>query len=290
MKDVFRISKSIFRAGSHMFVEHLKVRNFRNIESTSIDLINGNNLFIGENGQGKTNLLESVLFLATSTSHRTIKEREMIRHGENVAYILGEVAADTGTKKMETGLSQEKKTVKLQGRPLSRIGDLYGHLRVVLFSPEDLHIIKGSPRLRRKYLDLSIAQMRGDHVSLLQSYRKMLKQRQIILREAEDLKTVSAQLDVWEQQLAAPAAEIIRRRQVLVEKLSVLTRELTLDLSGGADELELAYRSTCGSSDTDLEESCRKKFRASREKDQQQRQTAVGPHRDDLEFLLHRGG
>lgn len=271
-----------------MFLSHIKVRNFRNIESADLQLGAGYNVFLGANAQGKTNVLESVLFLATSTSHRTNRERDLIRHGQDVAYIQGETDSSRGPVRLETGLSQEKKSLKVQGRPLVRVGDLYGHLRVVLFAPEDLFLIKGSPRLRRKFLDLTIAQIQPDHIPLLQNYRKLIRHRQSILRQRESGSNLNAQLDAWEQQLATPAAEIVARRRALVAKLTELTGRLAGELSGGADRLDLVYR--CSTGDFEIEQGAavfRDKFRASRERDRQQKQTTVGPHRDDLSFLLH---
>ncbi|HNT35304.1 MAG TPA: DNA replication/repair protein RecF [bacterium] len=272
----------------NMFLNQIKVRNFRNIEAADLKLGTGYNVFLGANAQGKTNILESILFLATSTSHRTLREKYLIRHGQDVAYIQGEIDTRRGPVRLESGLSLEKKILKVQGRPLSRVGDLYGHLRVVLFAPEDLFLIKGSPRLRRKFLDLAIAQVQPDHVPLLQSYRKLLRQRQTILRQRADHPGLNAQLDAWEQQLAIPAAEIVSRRRSLVTKLTERTRHLAEQLSGGADCLELIYRSSVGDFDPAqgvpvfLE-----RFRASRERDRQQKQSTVGPHRDELSFLLH---
>lgn len=270
-----------------MNIEHLKIRNFRNIENADLRFSPGYNVLVGANGQGKTNVLESVLFLGTSTSHRTNRERDLIKHGEEVAFVSGEINTGSGPKKIETGLSNDRKLLKIQGKPLTRVGDLYGHLRVVLFAPEDLHIIKGSPRLRRKYLDLAIAQMRPDHVLLLQNYRKVLRQRQLLLREAESLKSIESQLDVWEEQLSRPAGAIVGRRWEIVKKLNELTTRLADELSGGADRLELTYRCSFGDFDPEnAEKVCLEKFRNSRQRDFHQKQTSIGPHRDDLSFIL----
>ena len=196
-----------------MYVEYLKVKNFRNIQSLTLTLIPKYNLFVGANGQGKTNLLEAVLFLATSTSHRTNREKHLIEMEQDVAYILGELVTQSGPKRLETGLSKDKKVIKLQGKPLSRVGDLYGHLRVVLFAPEDLHIIKGSPRIRRKFLDMTIAQLQPDHVSLLQKYRKMLRQRQMILRA---ILTTEARERLGRIKIARPEVAINLENQLIM--------------------------------------------------------------------------
>ena len=164
-----------------MPITHLKVRSFRNLASLDLDLAEGVNLFYGENAQGKTAVLESVCYLATSTSHRTRKDEELIQWGQPAAYTQAELTGGE-VEKLEFGLSREGKQVKVDGEMLKKIGDLYGLLRVVLFVPEDLEIVNGGPAARRRFLDQTLAQVDKQHIPHLQKYQHVLRSRNQLLK------------------------------------------------------------------------------------------------------------
>ena len=145
-----------------MILSSLLARNFRVFSEINLSFEPGMQLFLGRNAQGKTSLIEAVLFLATSLSHRTHREDELIRWGETAAFLRGVTEGGEGGRVIECGLEKKRKAIKIDGKPLTRVGDLYGYLRTVLFAPEDLAIVGGGPLDRRRFLDMAIAQLEAD--------------------------------------------------------------------------------------------------------------------------------
>lgn len=269
-----------------MFLRSLKVLNFRNLAHLVLAFDPGVNVLLGSNAQGKTSLLEAILFLATCTSHRTFREQELIRTGAATAYVGGEVVLPQGEiTRLEVGFGAEGKQVKVDGAPLPRLGQLYGRLRVALMAPEDLEIVAGGPRLRRKFLDLAIAQCDPPHIERLQEYNRALRQRNAFLRRSDPFALDEAELRGWDEQLISTAVPPVLARRALAAALALEASERYRALAG-SETLTLRYLPDLGPEalepDSDVAALCRRVLLAARSRDVARGQTGRGPHRDDF--------
>jgi len=270
-----------------MILSSILIRNFRAITEVSLRFNPGMQLFLGCNAQGKTSLVEAILFLSTSTSHRTRREEELIRWNQDTAYLRGEVESEEETIPIECGLEKRKKTIKIDGNPLPRIGDLYGHLRTVLFAPEDLAIIGGSPQDRRRFLDMSISQMDPSYIRLLQQYRRALKQRNHLLKRLQIGRNSSLEkeLAVWEQPFLDFAVQVIQERVKTVNHLSPFAAD---HYAGLADDgpLALSYPAYDTDEAERIRENLNEKLERLRASEIDRGASLAGPHRDDILFTL----
>ena len=200
-----------------MLVEELKLRNFRNYRDLALQPHPGVNLFFGRNGSGKTNLLEAVHLCCLGRSHRTANDKDMIRQGQETAAVQLTVEKNDGRHEVGVRLfenQRRKKTVFVNGKTASRLGELMGHATCVIFSPEDLSLIKEGPQVRRKFLDILLSQQQKSYFYALQTYTSALKQRNALLKQG-DIR----QLSVWDEQLALSAAPVVRMRRAVCEQL-----------------------------------------------------------------------
>jgi len=269
-----------------MPLTRLKIRNFRNLAAIDLELAPGINLFFGPNAQGKSALLETVGYLATSTSHRTRRDEEIIRWEEAAAYAKG-VLDDDEDNTLEFGLSREGKQVKVGGGVLKRICDLYGRLRVVLFVPEDLEIVSGSPTTRRRFIDLTIAQVDPRHITQLQKVQHILRARNQLLKRAQSKRGIPDEMEIWDEQLVQAATPVIRTRQTATREIAEGLKRFHNRITEERETLSLSYHSTVvpveGQS---LETAFNERLIGARDRDIQNGSTSIGPHRDDLEFAL----
>jgi len=247
----------------------------------------------GDNAQGKTNFLEAIYLLATAKSHRASTERELInwsapREGPGVARLLAQVKKSTGNLRVEIALmaaySEEdghvQKRVRINGVPRRAI-DLVGQVNVVLFSSQDIDLIGGAPSLRRRYLDITNSQVDSRYLRALQRYNKILLQRNHLLKMIQEHRAQWDQLDFWDQELVAHGSFLTAQRQLMVAKLDELARPIHRQLTADREELRINYIPSVGQDDfADRLAEVRKKEIA-------QGMTLVGPHRDDLAFLVN---
>ena len=229
-----------------MHVEILRLTDFRNYEKLEFRPAIGLNLLVGPNAQGKSAILEAVYMLATSKSNRTFRDTELIRIGEDVARISADVARETQNDvALEIGLSRaEKKIVKIDTVRHGKIGELIGQLNAVVFSTADVEMVKGEPALRRRLLDLEISQISPRYVHAISRYKRVLEQRNSLLREMSAGGSSSQGLEVWDRQLAEYGAAIVGRRAEFVEFLSKEAARLYALLTDGAEEFRIAYKSS----------------------------------------------
>lgn len=271
-----------------MFLASLRMRNWRNIAATDLELKPGLTIFAGPNAQGKTNILEAVHYLATASSHRTHRQEELVFWGQPAAHIRGEVISGTTSHVLECGLEHGRRLLKRDDQPLHRVGDLYGTLRVTLFAPEDLEIVSGGPQERRRFLDMTVAQMRPGYVRLLQRYRRALRQRNQVLRSMRSSigSIRDTELDVWDASLAELGAEVVAIRQEAVSKLAPIFQD-QYDALAAEGAAKIAYKTRCkGESAGEISQSILALLRMHRRSDLERGMTAVGPHRDDFSITL----
>jgi DNA replication and repair protein RecF len=270
-----------------MILTSFLVRNFRNIQEANLALSRGIHLFSGANAQGKTALVEAILFLATSTSHRTRREEELIRWGEEVAFLRGVIQHGEESESIECGLEKRKKIIKIDKRTLPRVGDLYGHLRTVLFAPEDLQIIAGSPQERRRFLDMAIAQIDSAYIPLLQQFRRALNQRNRILKRLQLTKNAEGmrELGIWDHTFLDYSTQVTRRRCEMTQVLAPLVRSFYESL---AEEGPFSMKYSGGDEADEfiIRERLQNRLERIRQSEIERGASLLGPHRDDLQFIL----
>lgn len=272
-----------------MHITQLTVKDFRNYAEATLCPCEGINVLYGDNAQGKTALLEAVVLCCTGRSHRTSKDRELIRWGQPFGRVELQTLRADGTHEIEIILPQaERKTVKVGGSVLSRSGELMGHVNGVLFAPEDLRMVKDGPAERRRFIDIEISQTSPAYYYALQRYNRALNQRNRLLKDALATPSLLDMLGSWDEQLCSAGAFIMDRRRAFIERLSRSAGENHREITGGRERLECRY---CPSAPLDetgeaLERALGEALLRAREQDERRCMTSVGPHRDDLQLTL----
>ena len=267
-----------------MRVKSLILRDFRSYESAEIHPAPGMTVFSGPNAQGKTNLLEAIHLCCTGRSHRTSRDEEMIRWGCSGARATVCAEQRDGTHEVSVVLlrgQKKKKNVLIGARQAERIGELFGHVCGVLFSPEDLTVVKGGPSERRRFLDMQLSQLRPRYFYALQRSAHVLLQRNALLREIGEKPGLAHTLDMWDEQLAMAGDAVIRGRREVTEALSLLAGEEHKRLTDGAETLSLRLSSDAAKEENPGEYLLRRLFET-REEDLRRGTTTTGIHRDDL--------
>ncbi len=266
-----------------MQIDSLEIKDFRNLKNQKAEFSEGINIIYGENAQGKTNILESIYLCASGKSHKGSRENEMIRNECEEAHIKSEFSGAHGHTRVDVHLKKNKgKGIAVNRIPIRKLSELYGHVFIVMFSSEDLDIIKRGPSDRRRFMDMEICQTDSVYVEDLISYNKLLKQRRELFkslseREGEVFELEST-LDIWDLQIANYGGRIIERRKKFLSELNVIIREVNRKISGGRENLKLIYEPSV--TKEDFYETLLK----NREKDYLRKETSAGPHRDDFAF------
>ena len=257
-----------------MHLAHLRLRDFRNYARMDVDFAPGFHLLLGDNAQGKTNILEAIYLMATLRSFRGVGGAQMIRHGAKGYFVGGNVVGQGDHEiKMYWALRERKLT--LDGQPVKKLSDYLGALRTVVFCTEDLQLIKGTARARRRFIDLLLAQTNPIYLPLLQRYMHTVRARNALLKQ----RTVDeAALESFSDEMVKLGNEIIRARRELVPKFSPLARLAYRRISNAAEELRIEYQPSV-KNDFAVE------LASSRARERTFRATLVGPHRDDLQLL-----
>lgn len=264
-----------------MVITSLRLENFRNYPSLKIKFDRGTNLFYGDNAQGKTNILEAVYLCGTTKSHKGSKDRDMIRFGQTEAHLRMKLCKNDSRYRIDMHLKKNKtKGIAINGVPIRKASELFGIANFVFFSPEDLNIIKNGPGERRRFLDLELSQLSNLYLHHLSSYNKIVNQRNKLLKEMSFHPEYMDTLDIWDEQMVLYGSRIIEERKQFVERLNGILYDIHKKLSGGREELVVQYENNVGA------EEFAHKLKANRERDLKFRMTLIGPHRDDLGFLV----
>ncbi|MGX7031944.1 DNA replication/repair protein RecF [Pediococcus argentinicus] len=275
-----------------MYLKTLQLHNFRNYSELEVQFGPGINVLLGENAQGKTNLLESIYFLALTRSHRTSNDHDLINWKAKEALVKGEVQKDLSATPLEISLTSKGKKAKVNHIEQSKLSSYIGQLNVILFAPEDLSIVKGAPAVRRRFIDMEFGQMSPKYLYNLAQYRAVLKQRNLYLKQLQmKQKADEVFLDVLSDQLAAHGAEIIFQRIAFLEKLEKWSQGVHHEIAQGKEELTFQYVSPLTSKQVDSVETIyaalQELFQKQRSKEIQQGRTLVGPHLDDVQFRVN---
>ena len=272
-----------------MRVKSLSLKNFRNYEQAIIAPDSGVTVFTGPNAQGKTNILEALHLCCLGRSHRTARDEELIRWGERSARVQIQTQQQDGTHEVTILLDKtqkKKKTVRIGARQAERIGELLGHVCGVLFSPEDLSIVKSGPAERRRFIDMQLSQLRPSYFYALQRAVRTLNQRNALLKEIAKNPSLAPTLDMWDEQLALVGAQIAQDRREAIEQLSQDAKEAHASLTDGREELRLWYISQTAESG-DVAQQLLSRLHAARQEDLRRMTTTVGIHRDDIGVTIN---
>jgi DNA replication and repair protein RecF len=275
-----------------MKINHLELRNYRNYDELKLNFDSNLNIFIGNNAQGKTNLLESLYLLAFTKSHRTNLDAELIKFREKEAKIKAEIQKKSGSISLELILNNKQKRAKINFLEQKRLADYIGQLKVIIFAPEDLNLIKGSPYKRRRFLDMELSQLSPIYLYDLIQYQALLKQRNAFLKQIDNPKNFDSLLfQILTEQFCKFGAKIIEARLNFVDKLKNYADTFHQNIASQPEQLNLEYQSQFSLPlNLSIEniydcfiEHCKKK----EEKELYKKSSLLGPHRDDLVFLIN---
>lgn len=269
--------------GVYMYVKSLLLKNFRNYDELNLNFANGTNVFIGDNAQGKTNVLEALYYASIGKSHRTSKDKELIRWNENEAYIKVDIGKIRLDKKIEIKIFKEgKKGININSIKINKLSELMGILNIVMFSPEDLNIIKDSPSYRRKFMDIELCKLDGKYYYNLLAYKKILNERNSVLKKFSSNTDI---LDIYDYKLSEYGEYIVKKRLQYIEKLNVKGKIIHKEITSDKEVIEFKYLMQLKGNDikNELYDSLTK----NRKKDFERKTTSVGPHRDDFLVLIN---
>lgn len=268
-----------------MYIKNIKLSNFRNYEKADIDFSDKVNIFVGKNAQGKTNILESIYLSASGSSFRTSKDREMVRFGDDLCRVVTEYENE-GSGKIEISIGKDGyKKAKINGKTVSKASDFMDNIYVVVFSPEDLKIVKDEPEKRRNFIDRELCQLSVSYLVDLYNYKKVLLQRNAYLKEERIDENI---LRIWSDNLIKYGTKIIIERKKFVGRIAEISRKIHAGITAGDEDLFVRYAPNIKAADDPTEQ--RKIMAEAMEKnlaeDMKLRTTTIGPQRDDIELLV----
>lgn len=239
------------------------------------------NIFYGDNAQGKTNILEAVYLSGTTKSHRGTKDKDMIQFGANESHIETIVEKNGIRYQIDMHLKKNSpKGIAINKIPIRKASELFGIINIVFFSPEDLNIIKNGPGERRRFIDLELSQLDKVYLNNLSNYNRIVNQRNHLLKEIDYNKGALETLDIWDMQLIQYGNKIIERRQKFIEEINKIISNIHKKLTGNREDIKIVYEPSNGA--LSFEQALLK----NKEKDLRIKSTSVGPHRDDIAFLV----
>lgn len=265
-----------------MILKSLELANFRNYEELNISFDKGTNILYGDNAQGKTNILEAIYLSATTKSHKGSKDKEIINFDKEEAHIRTYLEKENVETRVDMHLRKNKsKGIAIDGQKIKKAADLMGLLNVVFFSPEDLSIIKDGPAERRRFADMELCQLDSFYLYNLNHYNKIIGQRNKLLKDMYFQPELKETLNIWDSQLVSFGSKIIERREQFVKQLGDIIFDIHKKLSGGKEELVIAYEPDVSIEDFE------KQMKYNQDKDIRLKQTTTGPHRDDFSFVVN---
>lgn len=268
-----------------MYIKNLYLKNFRNYELLSLELNQGVNIFIGDNAQGKTNILEGIYYCSLGKSHRTNKDKELINWNAKDAFISTFVCRDRLDKKIDIKIFKEgKKGIRINSIKLTNISDLIGIFNVVIFSPEDLKIVKESPSYRRKFMDIELCKLSKKYYYNLVQYNKVLNDRNTVLRKWNG-KNIDI-IEIYDRQISKFGSFIINERVKYISKLNQKSKVIHKDITSNMEEIEFKYSTPLKDFDN-TEKELFNLLTQNRNKDIDNRITSIGPHRDDFSININ---
>jgi DNA replication and repair protein RecF len=267
-----------------MYVKYLQLSKFRNYNSLFVELSESVNVFIGDNAQGKTNVLEGIFYCGFAKSHRTSKDKELIKWDEKEAFIQLYVAKARLDKKIEVKIFKEgKKAININSIKINKVSELVGVFNVVMFSPEDLRIVKDSPGNRRRFLDMELCQLDNKYYYNLVQYNKVLNERNTIIRHRG---IDEAMLDIYDEQLINYGQYIIKKRIDYISNLNRVGSHIHREITSEKEHIEFKYITQIKDLNN-IKSELRALLSKNRYRDIERHVTSVGPHRDDFSISIN---
>ena len=265
-----------------MWIKNIKIKNFRNYNQEEINLEKNINIFYGKNAQGKTNIIEAIFLCSLGKSFRAKKDNEMIKLNEEnaIVEIEYEKSDRDGKIKIEIG---NKKNIYLNGIKIKKLSELLGNLNIVIFTPDDINILKGGPQNRRRFLDIMISQLRPNYMHILNLYLKTIEQRNKYLRQIKEEHKDENLLEIWDEKLAEYAVKIYEYRKEFIEKIIKKINIIHKNITNGEEQIELEYITEC-----DNKENYLQLLKERRKLDIIKGFTTKGIHRDDFVIYINK--
>ena len=265
-----------------MYINNLALSNFRNYENLNISFSKGTNILYGDNAQGKTNILESIYMSATTKSHRGSRDKDIIRFGEEESHIRVDLKKRDVSHRIDMHIRKNKsKGVAIDGISIRSSAEIFGVINIIIFSPEDLNIIKSSPVERRRFIDMELCQLSRIYYGNLANYNKILNHRNNLLKQIAFNRSLIDTLDIWDNQLANYGIKIIKERNNFINMINEIISGIHDRLTLGKEKLVLKYNKSV--EEDDFLSILEKK----RETDLKYQSTQYGPHRDDMAFIIN---
>lgn len=273
-----------------MVLEQINIKQFRNYDSLELKLKNGINIIYGNNAQGKTNLLESIYVLALTKSHRSFIDNNLIQTGKTSSRIKGTIIEDGLPIQLEITISNKSKKIRLDQDEIKKISEYISKMNIIIFYPEDLDLIKGSPGLRRRYLNSEISQLNSNYLNIYSEYNKILKMRNDYLKKINRGMTIDySYFDIINQYFVEKAVTIYQERKRFINKVNQYSAKIFKNLSG-LDDFIIKYKTNISMENTDtmvLKNLLFEKLNRVNETEIKLGMTMIGPHRDDFEFYIN---
>lgn len=275
-----------------MFIKYVELFNYRNYESIKIDLNKRINIFVGNNAQGKTNILEAMFVCGFGKSFRTNKEKELIRFGSDFFRIRAVIETDRRDIEIEIIQSNDsRKWIKVNGISLKKTSQLIGKINIVLFSPEDLKLINEGPSERRKFIDRELSHISTSYCMNLIEYNKVLSNRNSVLKSLRESNKFKDTIEIWDDKLIKLGYEIIKKRIEFINRLKEICYDNHTKITSGKEKIVLNYLSNINTENIDKYDKIymefRNKLKSKLDNDIFKGYTSVGPHRDDFEILIN---
>ena len=265
-----------------MYINKIKLQNFRNYNEQEINLNKSINVFYGDNAQGKTNILEAIFLCTFGKSFRTNKEKELIKLGKDNANVIIEYEKKDRDGKISISIS-DKKQILVNGIKIKKLSELLGNINIVIFTPDDINILKGGPALRRRFLDMMIGQLKPNYVYTLNMYIKTLEQRNNYLRQIKEENKPENLLDIWDEKLIEYADIIYKYRKEFIDKIKKKINIIHKKITDEKEEINIQYISNCESKEVYSE-----LLKQRRKLDIIKGFTTKGVHRDDFMIYINK--
>ena len=263
-----------------MYIKEITLENFRNYKYEKIELNENTNIIFGDNAQGKTNILEAIFMLGLGKSFRTNKDKELIKENEKNSKIEIKFVKNNRNEKIKLEIT-DKKRFYINDIPVKKISEIVGKINIVLFSPEDIEILRNEPIKRRKFLNIMISQLRPMYIHLMSEYNKGLEQRNNYLKQIKYENKSKNNLEIWDEQLVKLGIKIYEYRKEFIEKIKKKIKEIHSKITNNKENIEIKYKTNIN------KDNYLKKLKENIEIDIQKGYTSVGIHRDDFEIIIN---
>ena len=269
-----------------MYIKSIELKDYRNYKEIYVEFSSRVNIFLGNNAQGKTNLLESIYMNAMAKSFKNTRDKDIIRFGQEYCRIKSVIVTEDDEEETEIVITSDgRKSVKLNGIKAHKTSEMLDRIFIVVFSPDDLKIVKEDPEKRRRFIDRELCLIKPGYYNDLNNYKKALIQRNTLIKEKE---TDMIMLEIFDSELAKYGVRILKKRREFVSKIDKISREIHEKISGGKEHLELRYETNIEIPEEagydEAEKIYLQALADSRESDISNRNTSRGPHRDDMKI------